>query len=255
MPSGPVERLELRAPRFFAGESITWKVTFAGIEGGRARLAVGAPGVVEGRNVVMVSAQARTSGLFAAIKRLEDDITSWVDAATGAPVRTESETNLDGKRRITHASFSETHATMRTWAPASRAEGAPMRESNRRLPLRQTTHDAMSSLLMIRGWDAADGARGRFFTLGGRQLWSTVLSVEAREEIDGPLGLRRCIRIGGVSTRVDARGVPQPGKKQRTFVVWLSDDERRVPVRIVATTEYGDVVASAESYDPGPATR
>lgn len=233
---GPMVEIPALEPYFFPGESIVWKVTYAGVEGGRARLAVGAPGEVDGRNVVILTAQAESSGLFAAIKQVKDDVTSWIDVASGQPVRTEGTTSLGGPPRTIEATYANGYADLKV----TRQD----KERKRRIRLRgAVTHDALSSLLMIRAWNAPVGARGHFWTLGSSTLWSTELTVQARETVDTPFGERAALRISGVSTRTN-----RANKKPRTFTVWLTDDEQRIPVRIVASTEYGDIVVTAEAY-------
>src|SRR4051812_45529434 len=72
--ASPPVSLDDVKPRFFPGESITWEVTFRGIEGGRARMAVGQPSLVDGRHVLPLRAQAESSGLLAVVKSFHDDV-------------------------------------------------------------------------------------------------------------------------------------------------------------------------------------
>jgi hypothetical protein len=87
-----------------------------------------------------------------------------------------------------------------------------------------------------------------FHTLGGLRVWRTDVRVEAREEIDGALGKRQALRITGVSRRM-AGSRPDRRHKPRTFTLWLSEDAERIPLRIVANTEYGDIQVTASSYE------
>jgi hypothetical protein len=88
-----------------------------------------------------------------------------------------------------------------------------------------------------------------FFTsLGGVRLWKTVLTVEGHEELHTAVGKRRTVRIGGVSTRLRPSFEEDKSKQPRTFTLWVTDDDQRIPVKISAHTELGDVVAKATSY-------
>jgi hypothetical protein len=245
--TGPVEELGRGTPHLIAGESFTWKVTFKGFEGGRARLAVGAPGSFEGAEVIVVQAEAESSGLFAAIKQVHDNVASWIDVESGMPRRTESASDLDGKRQVVH--------TVRT-PDSPRVEqtvwryGRTTRETKRRATLPSLyVHDPLSSLFLLRAWPARDGARARFWTLGGTRLWKTDLAVEGRETVDTPLGARPCVKISGVSTRMLSATHADRKKKPRTFTVWMSDDAQRIPIKIAAHTEYGDILVTAMSYE------
>jgi hypothetical protein len=241
---GPFEPIGRTAPHYVPGEAFTWKVTFKGFEGGRARLAVGQPGEVDGANVIVVQAQAESSGLFAAVKQVHDDAASWIDVATGAPRRSESESNLDGKQVVVHTAWRHDlgRAEQTIWKRDRK------REKIVRLPA-GGVHDPMSSLLVIRGWDAGEGSRGVFFTLGGTRLWRTELTVRGRETVASVVGERPCLRIDGVSTRMMSTAREDRKQKPRTFTVWLTDDAERIPVRIAAHTEYGDIMVDLTSYD------
>src|SRR5688572_1564810 len=70
VPTAEAVPLAVLKPFVIPGEQITWQVTFRGIEGARARMAVGVPAVVDGRRLVNVVAEAETSGLAALVKNL-----------------------------------------------------------------------------------------------------------------------------------------------------------------------------------------
>lgn len=241
---GTVVSLDALTPFFVPGEAITWELSYHGIEGGRARLAVGEPGLVGDRQLVALRAEAETSGIAARIKLIRDYVSSWVDVTSGAPVRTESE-----------ALFGERHTVIATtWRGAEqlaelvvREQQGDERSKRRKLPSVRT-HDPLSAILMLRRWDAPTGARAAFYTLGGQRLWRTELVVEARESIDCPIGTRAAIRIAGVSTRMTPAFADDLSKKPRTFTLWLSDDAQRIPLRVAAHTELGDVMIDATSY-------
>jgi hypothetical protein len=63
------------------------------------------------------------------------------------------------------------------------------------------------------------------------------------------LGNVVAVRLDGVSQRVSRRLKPESHKKPRTFSVWMSDDADRVPLKIVAYTELGDIVIDLTGYE------
>ena len=62
------------------------------------------------------------------------------------------------------------------------------------------------------------------------------------------MGNRRAIRFEGASYRAKANFVVDSNKPARTFTVWLSDDADRVPLRVTAHTELGDVAVELTDY-------
>jgi hypothetical protein len=245
-PLAPIVPLSAGAatPVFVAGETMTFEVTFRGIEGGRARVAVGEPSVVDGRRVLPLRAEAESAGLLATFKEMHDDLSSWVDAGDARPVKNDSAANVTGKPRRVLASFA---------ADGSKVElditvGDKTRHAVKRLPA-GPTYDPLGALLLMRGWRAPAGSRAGFFSLGGQRLWQNELVVAGSETIKTPLGRFACTRIDGTSVRMISEKAEERGKAPRKFTVWITDDERRVPVRIRAHTELGDVDVTATSYD------
>ena len=239
-------------PFYISGETITWEVTMAGIHGARARLAVGEPSEIDGKQVVVLRAEAESSGIAVLIKEVRSSMASWIDAESGVPSRSESDSFGLGNTRVVHAD----RATDEGGVPLaqfkiSRRAGAEIQEKRQRLPVVET-HDPLSATLVLRAWTAPKGTRALLYSLGGVRLWKTVLTIEGFEELKTAVGKRRTVRIGGVSTRLRAGFDEDKSKPQRTFTLWVTDDDQRIPVKVTARTEMGDVVASATSYEaPG----
>ena len=232
-------------PYFVAGEQMTWNLTFLGLEGGRARLAVGEPGELDGRKVIAVVAEAEASGIVAILEsaqKARDSVSSWVDLASGLPARTETDTEFKGHRfRVEAARPSGEHANLEIWGDAGS-------ETRRAMRLPPRTHDTISALLLLRSWAAPTGARVDVFTLGGVRLWRTSLHVVGREALDTPLGHRETVRIDAVSVRLTPSFAVEPKMPARTFTIWFSEDEDRVPLRMDFKTEFGDIGLEATSY-------
>ena len=235
-------------PFFIPGEMMTWDVTFGGIEGGRARLAVGDVGSEHGRRLVVLHAEAESSGLAAVVTQQRDSVASWIDVESGLPTRTESSSVGTGKPTVVNVErvAGEPFADVEVFSARTGDAGTHKRA---RLP-NLRTHDPLSVLLALRGWTAPQGGRVVVYSLGGLRVWKNVFTVDGREDVDGPLGRRAAIRIHGVSTRVTPGLADDTSKPPRTFTVWFSDDHHRIPIRISAHTELGDVVANATSYTP-----
>lgn len=231
---------------FVPGETLTWDVTFAGVPGGRARLAVGAIGSEEGRRLVVIRAEAESAGVVSILGQTQDTLSSWIDVDTGLPTRTEAISAGSGKRLVVHAArvAGQTTAEVRVWSAKSGDEGTT---KIAKLP-NTRTHDPLSAILALRGWDAQPGGRATVYSLGAMRVWKSVFLVEGREEVDGPLGHRRVIRIRATATRMTPALAEDTSKPPRTFTVWLTDDKERIPVRFSAHTELGDVVAKITSY-------
>jgi hypothetical protein len=211
-------------------------------------MAIGQPTIVDGKTVLPIHADAESSGLLAVVKTVHDEVSAWIDASTGLPLRSVGDSNTSGKEL--HAEISFDHALHQAKIAYQIAKGA-LQTTGRRLP-EGATYDPIGVILVLRGWDAPDGARAIFHTLGGRTVWRTELTVDGRELRDTKLGKLSCVRMTGLSRRLSPSLVVDEKRPARQFTVWLTDDARRVPLEIIAHTELGDVAVKLTSYDSPP---
>ena len=56
------------------------------------------------------------------------------------------------------------------------------------------------------------------------------------------------MRYDGEGVRILRDGSPDPASDRRRFSMWISDDADRVPVRLVAHTDYGDIRMDLVDY-------
>jgi hypothetical protein len=239
-------------PFFVPGETVTWDVTMAGIRGARARLAVSETTVEDGRRTVVLRAEAESSGIAVLIKEARSAYVSWIDADTGVPRRTESDSAGLTKTLTVHASRrldddGAPLADFRVLRGKHGEEPNEVRARTRRLPVFET-HDPLSATLALRAWKAPAGTRALLYSLGGVRMWKTTLTHEGSEELKTEIGRRRAVRIAGVSVSLTPSFDEDRAKPPRTFTIWVSDDDQRVPLRITARTELGDVTAKVTSY-------
>jgi hypothetical protein len=86
------------------------------------------------------------------------------------------------------------------------------------------------------------------FIVGGRRIWRIDVTHAGAETIGSALGNRRAIKFNGRSYRVRRNFAPETAKPARTFSVWLSDDADRVPLKVSASTELGEIVIALTDY-------
>jgi hypothetical protein len=87
------------------------------------------------------------------------------------------------------------------------------------------------------------------FVVGGRRLWRIDVTYAGEETIGGALGNRRAIVFDGKSYRARNNMTVESEKPSRTFKVWLSDDADRVPIKVSASTELGDIEMDLVEYN------
>lgn len=225
------------------GETMAFEVHLAGMLAGEAQLAVGEIGVVDGKEVILVKSRAATAGAAALVKKISDEATTVIDVATGKPISLDAVIVNGEKRLVATARFEGSKANV-TYQRATDAQP-------KKLVLNfgdVTVFDAHTAMAQLRGWKAHKGAERTVFVIGGRRLWRIDVTHAGGEDIGTALGNRRAIVFHGKSYRARPNMQLETSKAARTFTVWLSDDADRVPLKVVATTELGDIVMELTDY-------
>jgi Protein of unknown function (DUF3108) len=232
------------------GETMAFEVRLAGIVAGEAQLAVGELGAYEGHRAVVVKSRAATAGAAALIRHVVDEATTVVDFDTGRPLALETLVEQGDTKILATAKFTGNVADI-TYARSTEAEPHRMRLDFSRgaaLGAAIAVHDAHSAMAQLRGWRATPGTRRTVFVVGGRRLWRIDVTYAGQDTIGSAIGNRRAIRFAGESYRARPDFSPETARPTRTFTVWLSDDADRVPLRVMAKTELGDVVMNLTEY-------
>src|SRR5262245_35620424 len=161
------------------GESMAFEVQLAGVLVGEAQLAVGEPGVVDGRRAIVVKSRAATAGAAALIRKIVDEATTVIDADTGRPISVETNVEMGSKRTVANAKFTGSVADV----TYTRSED-PKPQRLRIDFGTQTLHDAHTAMAQLRGWKAAPGTLRTVFVVGGRRLWRVDVKYVGEDSID-----------------------------------------------------------------------
>jgi hypothetical protein len=105
-------------------------------------------------------------------------------------------------------------------------------------PISTRTFDSLSSIYFIRSSELVPGKSIYFDMYDCKKLWNTEVQVVKREEISTPLGRFKTIQVksllksGGVMAR------------NGNVTFWLTDDSRRIPVRMTTKLKHGEFTAT-----------
>lgn len=231
---GPCSLPPLRpgAAPFRSGELLTWDLEITLVKAGRLSAQVDRP--MSRGTLLPLKARAQNTAPFPNVKRLTAVALSWIDAATLRPERYHEEADADGLRRSTDVRFRPAGTSL-TLDQRWRDQRGP-----RTFDRQGEALDALSTLYLLRAARLVPGERHCFDMVGAGRYWRvTAVQAAARERVETPAGRFETIRIDAEAVRADL----PPGAKGRTrpIHVWLSDDERRLPVSIVSEIELGPV--------------
>lgn len=242
VPIVPIDPVAEQLEAIHPGESMRFEVRLAGVLGGEATFATGDPTTQDGRTVIALASRMRSAGALALVKDIRDEATTILDLATRAPLSTSSEVRANPRDYRAETRYQGHGATL-VFTP-KKGEQQTLHYDFGAEPI----HDAHSAMIDLRVWAAEPGAQRTLWVLGGRRVWKAEMTMGTTEVIGTYVGNQPAIRIDGIAYRALANLTIDTARKPRTFSVWLSDDADRVPFRVVATTELGDVTIELVDY-------
>jgi hypothetical protein len=226
------------------GESMAFDVHLSGMLAGEAQLAVGEIGQLDGHRAIVVKSRAATAGAARLVKNIVDEATTTIDADTGRPLLLDTSVVTNDKTTTAQATFTGSVANV-TYTKTDDPKPHTYRVDFGRV----TVHDSHSAMAQMRGWRAAAGATKQVYVVGGRRLWRVDMTFVGAETIGSALGNRKTVHLRGAAFRAKPNLQVEAGNATRTFDVWISDDADRVPIKMTAHTELGDVAMDLTEYN------
>lgn len=239
---------------FIPGETMNFDFHFRDILVGRGALAVGHPGVLDGRPTLLVRSEIGTTGIGKMVKVIRDDVITWLDTERARPMQQTAEmvfgeSMIDFKIRCAGRwVFVEIHRKGARYQQGMRKRFARTRRHHR-LPEGEIGHDAHSVLGALRAWEGRVGERIYFYAISGARMWRADLVFDGHDSRTTPIGNYPALRFVGTAQRLTRKMQPDPRfKKPRTFTIWLSDDANRLPLAIEGKTELGTAAVRLVDY-------
>jgi len=229
---------------FGAGERITMRVTYARLLAGHAIMSVESA-EDGGRPVLRFVQEVKSEGVFAWLFRYRVDnrlAASW-DPATGCSY------GIDKKlRQGRFARDQRVRIDPVAGRVAIEDRGAP--ETIFDVP--RCVLDVLSAFYVARARGVAPDEPLAVPVYDSGRVYDLVFRVTGHEVLDLPSSLGR-----GVRTSIVEAMVPRGAglfAQEGDLKVWVTDDERRIPVRARTRVAVGSVSADLESYVPGAVT-
>jgi Protein of unknown function (DUF3108) len=250
-------------PTLAVGERFRFDVTFGGNNAGLAEAEIVAleadprGGPPQGAPILRIEGHARTSGIVSLLATVTDDMTSLVDARSGATIWSTNVLVYSGwspvgyKKRVTTSSY-EGRGQVRIVD----TKDGKARKQLKHAPL--DTFDPLAVMAWVRAQTLRPGERVKAHVIDG----TTLMRVEVETHPAGPmekmpsigkalgLGKNDAVRITGTMTRVDAYDQPLPGKRVFSMRAWLSADARKIPLAMESDMWVGALRLELSSYDP-----
>lgn len=206
---------------FTVGEQLNYQVFLANstAPAGIATFQVKGRSKYFDRDGLLLTVKAQTTGAAARVFVANDQINTYVDPKALLPYRTEISL-VEGKRRKNQT------------LTINQDRGAITSDGGQRIDIPIGTHDYLSFFYALRTFNLGPSRRNAISMLVENVAKTLVISSGKREVIQ--LGEQKIVAIPLTLTTPDD---PQNDKYQ--LRIWVSDDNRRLPLRITANTELG----------------
>ena len=235
----PQQKTEMTSPPFNAaiyraGERLTYDVTFASfVSAAHVELLVAGRGKYFDRDGIELRAHVETTGVVnVALLALNNDYTTYVDALTGQPYRSQRVVREAGKTSEAQSDYNQPAGTE---AISSQSRGGEF----------PGTFDLLSATYRLRGMPLAEGST-YFITARNEST-----EYQAEVKVSGHAMVKT--KVGSFDAIVAKLSVKNTNLSN--IRVYFSDDEWHVPVLITAKLSAGEIrveLAASELTAPPP---
>jgi hypothetical protein len=230
-PPLPFQYRKIPNAAFGVGERLSFNVNYGFINAGEAVMSISGYDTVEGRRCYRVEFSVNSLQSFAWIYKVEDRYLTYLDIDAIAPLKFEQHIREGTYRRDFIAEFDQAAHVAKT------TEG--------QYPIPHYVHDIMSAFYFVRTFDFSGYQTGQVTTLYNfYKDKSHELGVRflGRQELE--------VEAGTFKTLVVEPLVKEGGlfKSEGRIVIWLSDDDRKIPVRVNTKVVIGSIDVELSSY-------
>ena len=216
---------------FSVGERLVFDVSYGYITAGEAVMAIPAFEEVMGRKCYHVDFTVNSLPSFSWIFKVEDHYLTCIDAESIAPLKFEQHIREGTYQRDFVAEFDQEHHIART------TEG--------QYPIPEYVHDIMSAFYYFRTLDFSNSKPGDEFTLFNfykDTSYELAVRFLGRREQE--------VAAGTFNTIVVEPLVKEGGlfKSEGRIVIWLSDDDLKIPVRVNTKVVIGSIDTELREY-------
>jgi len=241
--SAPCEALPAPAfPEPWApGERLTFEIDVMGASAG-SLVMMALPPVGKGTSRELpFRALAASNSFFSKVRRVRGRSTSYVRSKDMHPRRYEEESNEDGVFKSANVVFqrpSEGAVVKVDWTRDRNKGRSNLRYANE-------AFDPVSAAYYLRTLRFEEGQTLCFDSYGIRKLWRVQGRVVGREDVRVPAGSFKAWHLEGVAVRTD------DPRSAREIHIWISDDERRLPLASLGVLDLGAVRAQLTKIGKG----
>jgi hypothetical protein len=233
---------EAGAPPFAPGERLTYSITWSVFPAGKvtAELQRAGDGPADDYQAV---ARARSHGFVSLLYNLDDEFRSRFSAGTICAESMSQRVNEGRRRKQTRIVFDASRQlAVLDEHNLSKPSEPPKHDEH---PIPACVQDVVSAFYFLRAQPLSVGNRITMPLNDGAETAEVSVEVQAREEIETPQGRRWAFRL-------EPTVFGKLYKRKGQMLIWLSDDEQRLPLQIKAMISVGTITGTLESVSGLP---
>lgn len=234
---------ESKPQPFAPGETLSYDVTWTIFPAGQvtatlARAEEGSPETYE------VITTARSQGFVSLLYSVQNEFRSLFDPQTTCSKQIVKKVNEGRRHRDTRIVFDAARKLAILDESDPTKPEVPRKHTENDIPACVT--DVITAFYFVRQQPLRVGEQIRLPINDGAKTYEVSVEVQAREQIQTPLGTRAAFRV---EPKVFGALYPRKGR----MLIWFSDDEQRLPLRIKAAIAVGTITGTLRSASPLPA--
>jgi hypothetical protein len=236
----PARQDTLTAWRFPVGERMEYSVTWGGARIAQSVLTVEAIDTIDGTAAYRTSLETRGGPPF---YRIQDRLTSWIRPIPMTSLRFDQRLRQGSYRRDRRHLMNEEAGTYTRYDESDGAYVPHAEEHD--VPIPAGVQDDVSIFYFVRLSPLEIGERYEFEFYYKKKGNPVIIEVLRREEIRVPAGTFKTIVV---RPTIKSSGMFAEGGEAEIYV---TDDERRIPVRVKTRMSIGSANLYLTEYDPG----
>jgi hypothetical protein len=218
---------------FEGGEKAIYRASWNGMLSVATAEILTTPSVENGRQVYTVRVDAKTSRALDLVWKMRDTILSTFDAKALVPSRFSFYQRENSRVVNTEARYSD---SSKRWMVNRQQVGKKPRAWEFDF---QNTYDPLSAVYLARSLEIKPGERFYFKVFGGRHQYLLELNVQRKEPVT--LNSGKTIEAFRVIPRLQNLTKNGYAERMNDAVIWISADERRMPVKLTSKISFGRV--------------
>jgi len=228
----------------WVGEKLTYSITYFGMTAGDFTLEVLPYKFIRDRKMYHIKGTAVTTAIFSLIYRINDMVETFIDYDGVFSHRFHILLDETKQARDSLELHDSEKSQTYYWNRWDR-RGSGYQETKEFAPIPPFSQDSLSALYYVRTMPLSIGSVFSFPVISEGKSFEAVCNIVRRENMRTPLGRIDTIVI---KPEMKYQGIL---KKSGDSYLWLTDDDRRVPVRLEAKVRIGTVIANLIKVDLG----